>query len=126
MPSVAMHVKFDEYLAERGVLLHKKTYPAVHKFMDKGAKIYGPQHREIDPFHTVERNAEALRSWINGKYAVVGPDTATDFLRSGYGHIALDIAVSKLYKTYGQRSIFDSAYRSMIQRGWHKKFFKPS
>jgi hypothetical protein len=125
MPSTAIHVKFDRYLTERGVLLVGKTYRCVHIFIDNGVKAFGPLHRERDPYHNIRQNAHALRKWINGKYSVIKPDVATDFLRAGFGHYALDRVDSDLIKTYGWKSVFDSAYRSMVQLGWCKKFFRP-
>lgn len=113
-----MHLKFDEYLAKRGILLSDGKYNAVHKFIDKGIKFYGAEHRTNDPYHKFTRRLQALRTWLNGKYNIIGQDRATDWLRAGVGHLFLDYFTSNLDRRYSWLSIFDSAYRSMVQRGW--------
>lgn len=113
------HIKFDEYLSERGVLLEDAGYDKVHAFMDAGVKSFGAQHRLLDPFH----KGKGLRSWLNGQWNVIGQDRATDWLRAGLGHICLDEADTELDLKYSVEEVFDSAYRSMVQRGWTKARF---
>ena len=120
MPSRGLHEEFDRYLASRGVLMDTTGYGSVHSFMDRGVTMYGGRHREFDPFHA----ESGLRSWINGKRNVVGQDRATDWLRSGLGHICLDEIDSRLLKSYNWNSVFDSAYRSMVSRGWNTARFR--
>lgn len=115
------HEKFDRYLAERkrGVLLPDGEYGEVHAFMDSGVKSFGAEHRRVDIYH----RGEGLRQWLNGKYNVIGQDRSTDRLRAGLGHICLDEAESSLSDKYLWDEVFDSAYRSMAQRGWTKARF---
>lgn len=110
-----IHVKFDKYLSDQGVLLQDVGYSQVHAFMDAGVKSFGAQHRDLDLFH----KGKGLRSWLNGKWNVIGQDLATDWLRAGLGHICLDEADSSL----DLEEVFDLAYRSMVQRGWTKARF---
>ena len=119
MPSRGKHKQFDKYLAERHVLLSEAEYDKLHEFMDRGVGLYGSEHRERDVFHA----EEGLRSWINGKYNVIGQDLATDWLRAGLGHISLDEMERALDDDYDWHEVFDSAYRSMAQRGWIRARF---
>jgi len=120
MPDRALHENFDKYLAERGVLLLDGRYGQVHTFMDLGVRTYGPKHQEEDDYH----QEEGLRSWINGKYNVIGQDRATDWLRAGLGHICLDEANRRVPDSESWITLFDSAYRSMVQRGWNRAKFQ--
>lgn len=124
MPPRKTHEEFDRYLADRGVLIpysqfEKSKYKTVHVFMDRGVYTYGPEHREHDIYH----REKGLRSWLNGQINVIEQDLATDWLRVGLGHICLDEAESSLDPKYSLEEVFDSAYRSMAQRGWTKKYF---
>lgn len=87
--------------------------------MDRGVWSFGVTHRERDFYHT----EKGLRKWLNGKYNVIGQKRATDWLRSGLGHICLDELESRLVLDYPWAEVFDSAYRSMVQRGWVKTRF---
>lgn len=117
MPDRSRHEQFDRFLAERGILLHDSQYGEVHKFMDNGVKLFGARHRGVDKYH----GEEGLRQWINGKYNIIGQDRATDWLRAGLGHICLDEAESSLDKQYSMDEVFNSAYRSMVKRGWKSR-----
>lgn len=119
MPSKNMHEKFDKYLADKGALLPDGKYGVVHGFMDKGVHSFGGNHRNVDIYH----RGIGLRSWLKGKYNVIGQERATDWLRAGLGHICLDEADSILSEVYPWEDIFDSAYRSMAQRKWTKARF---
>jgi len=120
MPDRRTHEEFDRYLVDRGVLLPNTKYGEVHKFMDAGVKDFGGEHREVDYYHDVD----GLRDWLNGKYNVI-QNLATYWLRAGLGHICLDEKESSLSDEYSLDEVFDSAFRSMAQRGWTKSFFKP-
>ena len=119
MPNRSRHEKFDRYLAKRYVLFRDGQYGEVHAFMDMGVTAFGANHREVDVYHS----EKGLRKWLNGKYNVIGQDRATDWLRAGLGHICLDATDRSLWKTYSWHKVFDSAYRSMAQRGWTKARF---
>jgi hypothetical protein len=119
MPPRNKHEDFDRLLARKGILFPNGQYGEVHDFMDRGVNSFGPGHRELDMYH----GEKGLRQWLNGKYNVIGQDRATDWLRAGLGHICLDEAESSLSKGYSWEEVFDSAYRSMAQRGWTKTRF---
>jgi len=120
MPQSRTHTQFDEYLAEKGVLLTDGKYKSVHKFMDEGVWSFGSEHRELDFYH----GEDGLRQWLNGKWNVIGQDRATDWLRAGFGHLCLDDAERRLGKKVSNIKLFDSAYRSMCQRSWKRKYFR--
>lgn len=119
MPNRNIHEQFDVFLAKKDILLPDGRYGKVHEFMDLGVKSFGSTHREEDYFH----GEEGLRSWIKGKYNVIGQDRATDWLRAGLGHICLD-AMHRKNKDCSLDELFNSAYRSMAQRSWDRSYFK--
>lgn len=121
MPNRMFHEQFDEYLSDHAVLLEGGRYGTVHSFMDRGVKTFGAMHRELDLYH----QQSGLRRWLNGKYNLIGQDQATDWLRAGLGHICLDQAESSLPTVYSWKEVFDSAYRSMAQKGWNRSRFVP-
>ena len=127
MPCKDMHEQFDEFLAEKGVLLPDGQYGEVHAFMDRGVKNFGARHRELDIYHGIEAKvgASGLRRWLNGKYNVIGQERATDWLRAGLGHICLDEADARLNKSYSWEEVFNHAYRLMARRGWTRARFVP-
>ena len=120
MPDRDLHENFDKYLAIRGVFLPDGRYGQVHTFMDLGVNIYGSTHQEDDIYH----KEEGLRSWINGKFSIIGQDRATDWLRAGLGHICLDVANRRVPESEPWDTLFDSAYRSMAQRRWDRVKFQ--
>ena len=121
MPLGPKHKKFDRYLAERGVLFPNASYEKVHEFIDRGVKKYGPNHREKDDYHNADEHA--FRDWLNGKSNIIKQDMATDWLRAGYGHYCLDDAERRSPKNISDDKLFDSAYRSMCQKGWDRAKF---
>ena len=127
MPNRKKHEQFDVFLAKKGVLLPDAQYGEIHKFMDRGVKFFGSNHRELDQYHGKGSKAKAngLRQWLNGKYNVIGQDRATDWLRSGLGHICLDEADEYLPKSYSWEDVFNYAYRLMVRRRWTKARFVP-
>lgn len=127
MPSRRIHEEFDRFLADRNVLFPDGQYGKVHAFMDRGVRIFGKAHRELDIYHGkgTRMKAKGLRQWLNWKYNVIGPDRATDWLRAGLGHVCLDEAETYLNESYSLEEVFDSAYRSMAQRGWTRARFVP-
>jgi len=119
MPQRHKHEEFDRFLAMKGVLVPDGQYGIVHAFMDLGVKSFGASHRDNDPYHWVE----GLRNWLNGKFNVIGQDRATDWLRAGLRHICLDDAESRLPQRNSWEEVFNSAYRSMVRRGWVRSRF---
>lgn len=119
MPSRRVHLKFDEYLKEHGVI-HGYTYAdSVHKRMDKDLVVWGPEHRDIDFYHS----EEGIREWLKGFSHLAYQETLTDYLRVAMGHSALDDMASR-YEYKDEYELMKSAYRSFIQREFHKKYFK--
>jgi len=119
MPSRRVHLKFDEYLKEHGVI-HGYTYAnTVHKRMDKDIIVWGPEHRDIDFYHS----EEGIREWLKGFSHLAYQETLTDYLRVAMGHSVLDDMASR-YEYEDEYELMKSAYRSFIQRGFHKKYFK--
>ena len=118
MPNRQTHLRFDEYLKERGIIYDDTVATTVHNRLDKGVKKYGPDHRELDFWHS----EEGLREWIGGLPANMLQTTATDYLRAGLGHIALDeMKQRNPEKTDGE--LFKLAYRSYSQKGYGRTRF---
>jgi len=62
MPLRNIHLKFDEYLKNRGVI-HGYTFAdTVHDRMDRDVTYWGPEHRDIDFYH----QEEGIREWLKG------------------------------------------------------------
>lgn len=119
MPSRKKHEQFDEYLALKGVLMPDGRYAVVHSFMDKGVNCYGADHRNLDFYH----QEEGLRSWINGKYNVIGQNLATDWLRAGLGHICLDYKDSSIPADANWDIVFHDAFQLMNKMKWTRSRF---
>lgn len=50
MPTLRVHLKFDEYLKDHGIISDYTFAKSVHRRMDRGIKVFGPDHRFIDFF----------------------------------------------------------------------------
>jgi len=119
MPSRRVHLKFDEYLKEHGII-HGYTYAnTVHDRMDRDIVVYGAEHREIDFYHS----EEGIREWLQGFSHLAYQETLTDYLRVAMGHLVLDDIASR-YGYEDEYELMKSAYRSFIQRGFDRKYFK--
>ena len=119
MPSRRVHLKFDEYLKEHGII-HGYTYAnTVHDRMDKGIVVWGADHREID-FHHSENG---IREWLLGFSHFAYQETLTDYLRVAMGHLVLDDMASR-FPLKNEKELMKSAYRSFIQREFDRKYFK--
>jgi len=76
MPSRRLHLKFDEYLKDRGII-HGYAYAnTVHDRMDRDASFWGPDHRHIDFFHA----EEGIRDWLSSFQHLAYQETLTDIL----------------------------------------------
>lgn len=83
MPSRRVHLKFDEYLKDHGVI-HGYTYAdTVHDRMDRDVTYWGPEHREIDFYH----QEEGIREWLKGFQHLAYQETLTNYLRVAIGHL---------------------------------------
>jgi len=119
MPSRRVHMKFDEYLKEHGII-HGYTYAnTVHDRMDRDIIVWGSEHREIDFYHS----EEGIREWLRGFSHLAYQETLTDYLRVAMGHLVLDDMASR-FPRKNEEELMKSAYRSFIQRGFHTKYFK--
>lgn len=119
MPSKTIHLRFDEYLKEHGIIHGYANADTVHDRMDRNLAVWGPDRREMDFYHS----EEGIREWL-GKFSHFAyQETLTDYLRVAMGHLVLDDMASRLPEK-NTEELIKSAYRSFIQRGYHRKYFK--
>jgi len=119
MPDRRLHLKFDDYLKSKGIINEFTNGNSVHDRMDRGVDYFGPDHREIDYYHS----EEGIRSWLSGFQHLAYPETLRDYLRIGLGHIVLDEIESRS-TYYDEYDLLKRAYRSFIARGYHYKFYR--
>ena len=122
MPDRRLHLKFDEYLRNKGII-HGYTYGyMVHDRMDRNAhKIGHWKHREWDYYHS----EEGIRDWLGRWEHLAYQETLTDYIRIALGHIVLDEIWSRRgYEFESEDELIKSAYRSFIARGYHRKFYR--
>lgn len=119
MPSRRVHLKFDEYLTEHGIV-GGRDYSVVHERMDKDIQVYGHwNHRYEDYYH----DSCGVRDWIR-KWCHLGyQETLTDYVRVALGHLILDEIWSQ-YEYGNEHELMKSAYRSYAQRRLDKCYFK--
>jgi len=119
MPGRRVHSKFDEYLVDHGKI-NERDYSSVHDRIDRLVKEYGSAHRLLDEYHS----EEGIRYlWLGKWQHLAYQDTLTDYLRVALGHLVLDDMASS-YEYDNEYELIKSAYRSYIQRGFDRKFFK--
>ena len=119
MPTRRVHLKFDEYLKEHEII-HDDTFAdKVHERMDRDIGVWGPEHREIDFYHS----EKGVRDWLRGFSHFAYQETLTDYLRVAMGHLVLDDIASR-FPDKDNEELIKSAYRSFIQRGFDRKYFK--
>jgi len=134
VPSLDYHLDFDEKrLVKNGVIYEDTDGTSVHRRMDKNAKKFGPDHRDLDYWHS----PEGIRDMIDGFVGSIGirPETATDYVRIAYGHRCLDYIASKTrrglnchYKDLSKgdwRNVYTRAYKLFRRNGYHKKVYQP-
>ena len=114
-----MHLEFDEYLKDHDIINGYTYTNSVHKRMDRNTKFFGPEHREIDFYHS----EEGIREWLRGFSHLAYQETLTEYLRVALGHLVLDYMDSR-YEYENEYELMKSAYRSFIQRGYHRKYFR--
>ena len=120
MPSRRVHLRFDEYLKEHGIICGYTYADTVHDRMDRDTQVLGHwSHRDIDCYHDEEGIRDWVRSWSHLGYQ----ETLTDYLRVAMGHLVLDDMAFR-FPNKSTEELIKSAYRSYIQRGYHKKYFK--
>jgi len=119
MPSRRLHLKFDEYLKEHGVIADRDC-SIVHDRMDRDIQVHGHwNHRYEDYYH----DEWGVRDWIK-KWAHLGyQETLTDYVRVALGHLVLDEIWSQ-DKTKSEEELMKSAYRSYAQRGFGNCYFR--
>ena len=134
MPSLKKHLEFDEKKLKRYNVIYDTDGTKVHQRLDKGAKKYGPTHREDDYWHS----DIGIRDTIDNNIASICniyPETATDYIRIAYGHICLDTIASKYKREIGcnytdlsqddWRIIFNRAYHKFKRNRYHKTVYQP-
>jgi hypothetical protein len=120
LPTRRVHLKFDEYLREHGVIREDTNADAVHNRMDKDLQVYGHwNHQYEDYYHDVN----GIRDWISKWFHLGFQDTLTDYVRVALGHLVLDEMWSK-YKFDSEEELMKTAYRSYAQRGFGRCYFK--
>lgn len=119
MPSKSVHLRFDEYLKEHGVIHGYAYADSVHDRMDRDIAVWGPEHREIDFYHS----EKGIREWLRRFSHLAYQETLTDYLRVALGHLVSDDMASR-YEYKDDDELMKSAYRSFIQRGFCRKYFK--
>jgi hypothetical protein len=119
LPTRRTHLKFDKYLAEHGIVAYR-DYSVVHDRMDRLIRKYGSAHRMLDEYH----REEGIRYlWLKKWQHLAYQDTLTDYLRVALGHLVLDDIASR-YWYNNEYELIKSAYRSYIQRGFDRCFFR--
>jgi hypothetical protein len=118
-PNRRLHLKFDEYLREKGVITGYTYADKVHDRMDRDLKKYGSFHRDLDFYHCEEGIREWLQKWQHLAYQ----ETLTDYLRVALGHIVLDEMNSR-NKYNNDEKFIKSAYRSFARRRFSRCYFK--
>ena len=134
MPDLKHHLDFDEKrLKKNGIIYEETDGTSVHRRMDRNAKKYGPDHRDLDYWHS----AEGIRDMIDGFVDSIGiyPQTATDYVRIAYGHRCLDSIASRQKRVLDcgysgltdadWRGIHTRAYKLFRRYGYHKKVYQP-
>ena len=119
MPNRETHLEFDEYLKRHGVISDYTFADSVHRRMDRGIKVFGADHRFIDFYHS----EEGIREWLRGMSHLANQVTLTDYLRVALGHLVLDDMASR-FPRKNTEELVKSAYRSFIQKGFDRKYFK--
>jgi len=119
MPTRRVHLKFDQYLWEHGVILDDTYGDSVHKRLDKGLSKYGPDHQFMDYYHT----EEGIRYWLDNMPETMSQDRKTDYMRIALGHMVLD-EMAYRRPDLNEDDLIKAAYRSFIQRGYHRKYYK--
>jgi hypothetical protein len=110
---------FDKYLIDHGVV-YDRDFSKVHDRMDRLVTEYGSAHRMLDEYHT----EEGIRYlWLKRWQHLAYQETLTDYLRVALGHLVLDDMTSR-HEHENEDELIKSAYRSFIQRGFHRKFFR--
>ena len=119
MPSRRLHLRFDEYLKQKGVIYGYTYANTVHSRMDRDASYWGPDHREIDFFH----GEEGIREWLSTFQHLAYQETLTDYLRVCLGHLCLD-EIHKRGKWRNEDDLIKRAYLSFVARGYHRKYYR--
>jgi len=120
LPTRRVHLKFDEYLREHGIICINTMTDTVHDRMDRDPQVHGHwNHRYEDFYHDLG----GIRTWIR-KWSRLGyQETLTDYVRVALGHLVMDEMWSK-YEYESEYELIKSAYRSYIQRGFDRRLFR--
>lgn len=76
MPSRRVHLKFDEYLIDHGIV-SDRDYSIVHDRMDRDIQIHGHwNHRYEDYYHDINGIRDWIRKWCHLGYQ----ETLSDYV----------------------------------------------
>jgi len=120
LPTRRVHLKFDEYLREHGVICENTNTSAVHERMDRDLQTHGHwNHRYVDYYHDID----GIRAWVK-KWSHLGyQETLTDFVRVALGHLVLD-EIQSQGKWEDKDDLMKRAYRSFVMRGFDRCYFR--
>ena len=118
MPSRQLHLRFDEYLRDHGVITDYTFADSVHDRMDRGVVVWGPGHRYVDFYHS----EQGIRSWLRSMTGIAYQATLTDYVRVALGHLCLDDVEARGEWT-DENDLLKRAYRSFATKGYHRKKF---
>lgn len=134
MPSRKRHLEFDEKrLKKNGIIFDDTDGASVHRRMDRNSSKYGPDHRELDEWHS----PEAIRDMVDHIVGSIGMDSSrgTDYVRIAYAHRCLDSVASRTKREldceYSDlddddwRSVYTHAYKLFKRYHYHKKVYQP-
>lgn len=131
MPNRKHHLECDEWLRKEGLIYEDTRGDSVHDRLDYHCRNYGLLHRELDEWH----DPEAIRDWIDNMRNSIGisQELATDYVRIGYMHIAIDEACDRFLDEHGRKprtekewdSVHARAHRIFSGRGHRRAHYVP-
>lgn len=119
LPSRRVHLQFDEYLKDHGVIHGYTNANIVHDRMDRDVTYWGSAHRDLDFYH----DEEGIREWLKGFQHLAYQETLTDYLRVAMGHLVLD-EIERRGEWRDEEDLIQRAYRSFIARRFNRKYYR--
>jgi len=112
-------MRFDERLKEDGIVCVDTNTGKVHDRIDRDAKKFGAEHRDLSDYH----NEEGIRWWINKWSHLASQDTKTDYLRIALGHLTLDkVASNPKNRNKSEEDLIKTASLTYKRKGYHRKY----
>lgn len=135
MPDLKHHLEFDEKRLKKNHIICEETDgTSVHRRMDRNARKFGPDHRELDEWHEPDAIRNMIDNIVNS-ISNIHPETATDYVRIAFGHRCLDRVASGARRAFDcsysaleesdWRSIYTRSYKLFRRYGYHKKVYQP-